>query len=625
MASAPALLPVFLNQTAFSHVEIPTSRSVPLHGFRAEVMETPRSARFTSPSDLRERCHDISVISVRELSDREDYPFSLNDSHAISSPIRIPDSKRRREKRKDETGEVKIYNMRVLQQLIKQDSGRFFPDPLLARDIRQIVKNESETINIFDHMKVDRCRKVLVFTFLQYMPKVELHTHLTGAVYGEHYWELALKMGLSFDPKTALFHKEEAPGRIPSKELMGPEHLALRAKFIECTSMRSKKDEDNGHDYFFRACTVTESVAQHVPIVDLLHLVLKNAIKQNICYKELMVDLPVTMPLSEDFLTGYKPTPDDFTTSLQVLRDENLLSNYVETHTKSLAKSCATVAEKLSVDSITDGTGPIQVKYLVEVMRTQPNPQFFVAIASAMALIVANPSVVGINIVGPEDAPVAISNFSEQMKILEFLHASFDKPNITLHAGELTIDLSSPVSMSSRIKDSIVTGKAKRIGHAVSLMHEGREFFETVKLMRDNRVAVEVCLSSNDYILGIKDDDHPISYYIEKNVPVTINTDDEGINRSSLTMEFERAVDSYDFSYKQLKQFVRNGIEYSFLPGPSIFSDPMNFIFKDEFRYAASPHWKLSKKGCVLTPKVAMQIKLEREFAKFEALMCKEK
>ena len=172
-----------------------------------------------------------------------------------------------------------------------------------------------------------------------------------------------------------------------------------------------------------------------------------------------MVDLPVTKPLPEGFLTGYKPTSEDFQASLEMLRSEDWLSSYVETHTKLLSESGITVAKKLSVASITDGTGPIQVKYLVEVMRTLPNPQFFAAIAAAMTLIVANPSVVGINIVGPEDNPASISNFSEQMKILEFLYGSFDRPNISLHAGELTIDLSSPVSMSSRIKDSILIGR----------------------------------------------------------------------------------------------------------------------------------------------------------------------
>ena len=153
------------------------------------------------------------------------------------------------------------------------------------------------------------------------------------------------------------------------------------------------------------------------------------------------------------------------------------------------------------------------------------------------------------------------------------------------------------------------------------LTHEDRELFETVKVMREKRVAVEVCLSSNDYILGVKDRDHPISFYIRAGVPVTINSDDEGINRSSLTMEFERAINSYDFSYRDLKQFVRNSIEYSFLPGTSIFSDPTSYMFKDEFCHAASPDWA-PRRMSVLTPKAAMQIKLEREFAKFEALMC---
>ena len=65
--------------------------------------------------------------------------------------------------------------------------------------MRQIVKNERAITDLFDSIKSDRfCRKQLLFSFLRFMPKVELHSHLTGAVYGEHYWDLALKIGLFF-------------------------------------------------------------------------------------------------------------------------------------------------------------------------------------------------------------------------------------------------------------------------------------------------------------------------------------------------------------------------------------------------------------------------------------------
>ncbi len=46
-----------------------------------------------------------------------------------------------------------------------------------------------------------------------------------------------------------------------------------------------------------------------------------------------------------------------------------------------------------------------------------------------------------------------------------------------------------------------------------------------------------------------------------------LSTDDEGVSRSQLTEEFERAVLTYNLSYADLKELVRNSIEYSFAPG----------------------------------------------------------
>jgi adenosine deaminase len=47
---------------------------------------------------------------------------------------------------------------------------------------------------------------------------------------------------------------------------------------------------------------------------------------------------------------------------------------------------------------------------------------------------------------------------------------------------------------------------------------------------------------------------------------VVIATDDEGVSRSDLTNEYQRAVEEHGLGYRELKQISRNSIEYSFLP-----------------------------------------------------------
>ncbi len=76
--------------------------------------------------------------------------------------------------------------------------------------------------------------------------------------------------------------------------------------------------------------------------------------------------------------------------------------------------------------------------------------------------------------------------------------------------------------------------------------------------MKQNRIAVEICLSSNEGILGVSRDQHPFPLYRQAGIPVTINTDDEGVSRSNLTMEYVKAARYYALSYPELKDIIRN-------------------------------------------------------------------
>ena len=75
---------------------------------------------------------------------------------------------------------------------------------------------------------------------------------------------------------------------------------------------------------------------------------------------------------------------------------------------------------------------------------------------------------------------------------------------------------------------------------------------------------VEVALTSNDLILGIKGTRHPLRMFLKYGVPVALVTDDAGVARSSLTLEFRRAVEEHGLDYAALKRMVRNSLEYSF-------------------------------------------------------------
>ena len=67
-------------------------------------------------------------------------------------------------------------------------------------------------------------------------------------------------------------------------------------------------------------------------------------------------------------------------------------------------------------------------------------------------------------------------------------------------------------------------------------------------------------------VLGVRGARHPLRQYLREGVPVVIATDDEGVARSDLTSEYQRAVEEHGLTYRELKQVSRNSIAYSFLP-----------------------------------------------------------
>jgi adenosine deaminase len=135
--------------------------------------------------------------------------------------------------------------------------------------------------------------------------------------------------------------------------------------------------------------------------------------------------------------------------------------------------------------------------------------------------------------------------------------------------------------------------------------------------MHNRSIPVEINLTSNDVILGVRDQNHPLPVYLKYGVPVTLATDDEGVSRTHLTEEYRRAVLSYHLNYGDLKRIVRNGIQFSFLPGPSYWNDNTYSHVTPECRKG------MGSNSCVQflqsSEKARVQKDLEDRFRDFEA------
>ena len=148
--------------------------------------------------------------------------------------------------------------------------------------------------------------------------------------------------------------------------------------------------------------------------------------------------------------------------------------------------------------------------------------------------------------------------------------------------------------------------------------------YSTLSAMRNGQIAVEINLTSNEVILGVAGDEHPISLYLEQGVPITLSTDDEGVLRIDLTHEYQKATQAYDLDYAILKSFSRNALQYSFLPGDPLFTNTRTGAVVIECLSAPKRHISASSKCRTFletSEKARKQWDLERRFTDFEAII----
>jgi adenosine deaminase len=131
---------------------------------------------------------------------------------------------------------------------------------------------------------------------------------------------------------------------------------------------------------------------------------------------------------------------------------------------------------------------------------------------------------------------------------------------------------------------------------------------------------VEICLTSNDVILGIRGKDHPLLTYIQYGVPVALATDDEGVSRSEISREYLKAAIEQELGYLQLKTMARTSLQFAFIPGASLWSDAKTF--RPAAPCAADRAGQNASQSCqqflATSEKARLQWELEKEFKEFE-------
>ncbi len=399
-----------------------------------------------------------------------------------------------------------------------------------------------------------------LYAFLYRMPKGgDLHNHLSGAVYAETILAAAARQNLCIDT-TALAIVACASGRVEAAKAQSDNNL--RNALIDSLSMRNfVPGRESGHDHFFATFGKFGAVNGN----DFIAEVVQRAADQNESYLELMALAgPSVNDLGKD-----AGLADDFDVTRRKLEQDPRFPNRVAALRTRVDEMEQARRSDLHCDAQPNSPPcRVQVHYIYQVLRESPKEQVFAQVIAGFALAAADPRVVAVNFVQPEDGVVSMGDYHLQMRMVEYARRRYPAVHVTLHAGELAPGLVPPDGLLFHIREAVELGHAERIGHGVDVMYE-KDAPGLLKEMRDRHIAVEINLTSNDGILGVSGNWHPFSAYRQARVPLVLSTDDEGVSRSDLTREFERAVHAYGLPYADLKELVRNSLEYSFASGAS--------------------------------------------------------
>jgi hypothetical protein len=472
------------------------------------------------------------------------------------------------------------------------------------------------------YMESVRHQPGLLLAFLQQMPKGgDLHVHLSGAIYAESFIDWASENALCVDRTTSkLVHAAcdscESYNSKPSVRCAYQDHI-LYNQLIDAWSMRNwHREEESGHDHFF-ATFDKFGPAMEKHVGDAFAEVASRAAADHLQYVEVMH----TADGGQAAILGTKTGWDD---DFGKFRDKLLAGGMADVVASVRSKLDADEARKKEVlhcgtAQAAAGCG-VTLRYLYQVLRGLPREQVFTQILLGFELTKADPRFVGFNLVMPEDYYVPMHDFDLHMRMIEALHKFYPEAHVSLHADELWMGLVPPEGLRFHIRESIERAGAERIGHGVAVMSED----DPIGLLREmakKNVLVEICLTSNDVILGVSGDRHPLPIYMKYRVPVALATDDLGVSRSDMTHEYLRAVETYGLSYADLKRMARASLEHSFIPGRSLWEDALTegnvAPCEVSLRGSGSPN---SECKAILERSERARVKwqLEREFAEFE-------
>ncbi|MFG1878735.1 hypothetical protein ACGFIV_28205 [Sphaerisporangium sp. NPDC049003] len=406
------------------------------------------------------------------------------------------------------------------------------------------------------------------------LPKgADIHAHLSGSVPTRGLLGSAMRDGLCVD--TTSFVASAPPchaGQRPARD------AATDGSFgddvVRAWSMQGfTPGAESGHDHFFATFGKFGAAAAHKG--EMLAVVASRAAAENEFAVEAMLSRQSGAIGELAKKVGYDPDPAR-------LRDRLLAGGAMAAIVKAArADADADLKEmRATLGCGKNGADPgceLPVRFVLQVTRTSAPEVVFAQMLLAFELAEADERYAGLNLVAPEDDKVALRDYRLHMRMLGYLRGLYSKAHISLHAGELAPGIAPAGDLRFHIGEAVRTGKAERIGHGVDIAGEDGSAGLLAE-MAGKHVLVEIALTSNCQILKVCGDRHPFVAYRKAGVPVTLVTDDAGIEHTDLSGEYERAITSYGLRYADVKTMARAALDHGFLQGRGLWRAPDDYV-----------------------------------------------
>lgn len=125
---------------------------------------------------------------------------------------------------------------------------------------------------------------------------------------------------------------------------------------------------------------------------------------------------------------------------------------------------------------------------------------------------------------------------------------------IHVHAGE--------IGDAQQVWDALLVLGANRIGHGVQSARDSK----LMDYLRQHAIGLDICLTSNLMTGAWKPiSDNPFGVLFRRGVPVSLNTDDPGLFLTSLTEEFQKAVEFFELTQEEVHRIALQGVRLAFL------------------------------------------------------------